>query len=188
MAPRNPRARSRDMVISMAVIMVPLLVIMWFFTSDPGEDVERVDVAPVLAKAQEESPYPLLVAEGLDEGWIPLRVAWAKDGQPWITSQPADGNSWQVGYLSPEQVYFGVQQRDDAVRAAVDTITRKGSVIGDEVQLIGRAWERYESQDGRTRSLVNIDGEVASIVTADAGFPELEAFASTLVEVAPKAG
>lgn len=188
MASRNPRARSRDMAISMAVIVIPLLLIVWLFTVDPPRDVEPADVAPVLAVARAESPYPLLVAEPVPEGWTPVRVAWARAGEPWITSEPAIGNSWQVGYLSPDEIYFGVQQRDDGVQAAVRTITREGSAVGSPVDVAGRDWERYESADGRTRSLVATDDELVAIVTADTDFAELEAFAAGLVEIQPEAG
>ena len=34
---RNPNTRSRDMFLSMAVIVVPVLLLVWFFSS-PGEE------------------------------------------------------------------------------------------------------------------------------------------------------
>jgi hypothetical protein len=109
---RNPNTRSRDMFLSMAVIVVPVLLLVWFFSSPGEEEPQRVDVAAQLKRATVESPYPLLVAEGLGSGWVPVRAAWALEGQPWITGEPAEANSWQVGYLSPDGIYFGVQQRD----------------------------------------------------------------------------
>ena len=187
MAGPNKNARTRDMVISMAVIVIPVLLIMWIFTTPADEGAERVDVAATLAVAQEQSPYPVLVADGLEEDWIPTRVAWALSGQPWITSEPAVGDSWQVGYLSPDNVYYGVQQRDESRAEFIGTTTREGSVVGDPVEIAGLTWERYESKDERTRSLVSTDGDVTSIVSADTDFVSLEAFAAMLVEVAPTA-
>lgn len=185
MAARNPKSTARDMLISMGVILVPVLLIVLFFTQSPDQEPETVDVAGTLARARAESPYPLLEAQGLGDDWTPVRVAFAADGQPWITSEPAVGDSWQVGYLSPDGIYFGVQQRNDGEAQFVSTVTRGATPVGGEVQAAGRTWERYESSDGRTRSLVSETDDVTSVVTADTDFMELEAFAGTLVEVEP---
>ena len=184
---RNPNTRSRDMFLSMAVIVVPVLLLVWFFSSPGEEEPQRVDVAAQLKRATVESPYPLLVAEGLGSEWVPVRAAWALEGQPWITGEPAEANSWQVGYLSPDEVYFGLQQRDGAEVAFVRSATREGHAVGGEVEAAGRSWERYESSDGRTRSLVSEGEADTAVVAADADFVALEAFAATLTEVAPQA-
>lgn len=170
------------MVISMTVLLVPIALITWWFTLDPEAKPEAIDVEATLTRAQAESPYPVLSAEDLGEGWVPVRVAWAKEGQPWITGEPATGNWWQVGYLSPVEIYYGVQQRDGVGGAFVTDLTRDGSPLGGTVELAGRTWERFESGDGRTRSLVHEDELVTSIVTADTDFTSLEEFAATLVE------
>ncbi|MFT3889054.1 MAG: DUF4245 family protein [Arachnia sp.] len=181
---RNPNTRPRDMFISMAVIVVPVLLLVWFFSSPGEQKPERVDVSAQLTRATEESAYPLLVADGLGDGWTPVRASWAKEGQPWITGDPAEADSWQVGYLSPDEVYFGVQQRDGAEVAFVRSATREGHAVGGEVQAAGRSWQRYESKDGRTRSLVSEAEADTAVVAADADFLALEAFAATLTEVA----
>lgn len=185
MAGMNKAARSRDMVLSMAVIMVPVLLIVWFFTQPGDTTPQRADVAGTLAAAEEQADYPLLVAQGLGDDWVPVRAAWAQSGKPWITSEPAVGDSWQVGYLSPQETYFGVQQRDESSSQFVSATTRDGKPVGDTVDFAGHTWDRYESADGRTRSLVTVQGEVTSVVTADTDFASLDAFASSLVEVTP---
>ncbi|MDO5676025.1 MAG: DUF4245 domain-containing protein [Propionibacteriaceae bacterium] len=182
---RNPNARSRDMIISLAVIAIPIILIMALFTRTPEEKAEPVDLGPFLGRAVAESSYPVLTADGLGEGWLPVRAAWAKKGQRWITAEPALGNSWQVGYLSPDQIYYGVLQRDAAGEELIRSNTREGKEIGEPVSLAGREWVRYESKDGRTVSLVNAQGDVTTVVSADTDFTQLEAFTSTLVENPP---
>ncbi|GAA4896487.1 hypothetical protein GCM10025789_12810 [Tessaracoccus lubricantis] len=178
---RNPKARGRDMIISLAVIAVPVLLLIVLFTSTPEQEARAIDLGPFVSRAEAESPYPVLVAEGLGEGWIPVRAAWATKGEPWITTDPALGNSWQVGYLSPDEIYYGVLQRDESGPELVREATREGAEIGEETSLAGRDWSRYESKDGRTRSLVNDTDGVTTVVSADTDFAELEAFTSTLV-------
>lgn len=180
MAGRNPQARARDMVISMAVLLVPLALIAWLFTSDPEPEVEIVDVAPVLAMAEDESPYPVLRAVNLPGDWVPTRVAWAADGNQWFTGEPAVGNSWQLGYLAPNGIYVGLQQRDRAVESFVSDITQEGRRQSEVTDLAGRTWEHWVSDDDRTRSLVWRDGDMVAVVSGNTDFDQLDAFAGTL--------
>ena len=168
------------MVISMAVIMVPLLIITWIFTNDPEPEARPVDVAPVVALAEAESPYPILRAVNLPEGWVPVRVAWAKDGGQWITKEPAVGNSWQLGYLAPNGIYVAVQQRDREVETFVRAVTQDGRMEQDVTELPGRTWEHWVSRDEVTRSLVWRDGDMVAVVSGDTDFDQLAAFAGSL--------
>lgn len=195
MARSNPKSGARDMIISMAVILVPVLVLVLLFSAPGDADnpvgasaTPKVDIPRVLEIAEAESPYPLLVAGGLDDGWIPLRVGWAQDGGTWITGEPAVGDSWQVGYLGPDGIYYGVQQRNAVAPAFITATTREGRAVGGEVDLVGRTWLRYESKDGRTRSLVSERDDSTAVVSADTDFMKLEAFTATLVEVGPTVG
>lgn len=169
------------MVISMAVLLVPLALIIWLFTNDPEATVEPVDVGPVLAGAEKESPYPILRTSNLPGDWVPTRVAWAADGDTWITQNPAVGNSWQLGYLAPNGIYVAVQQRDRAVETFISDATQSGKRQSDVTELGGRTWEHWVSADGRTRSLVWRDGEMVAVVTGDTDFEQLDAFAGSLI-------
>lgn len=180
MAGRNKNAGSRDMVISLLVLFVPVVLIYWFFTSDPEPEPELVNYAPVLALAQEESPYPVLHPVNLPEDWVPVRVAWAADGDSWITNEPAVGNSWQLGYMAPNEIYVAVQQRDRAPVQFIMDVTRDGAPSGETVSLAGREWEQWVSEDDRSRSLVWRDGDLSAVVTGDTDFAQLEAFTATL--------
>lgn len=193
MAARNPKSNARDMIISMAVILIPVLLLVYFFSA-PGDadkpgageaSAARVNIGQTLEVARAESTFPLLLPEGLGDDWTPMRVGWAQDGENWITGEPADGDSWQVGYLGPDQIYYGVQQRGGSGAAFITATTREGSAVGGDVELAGHTWTRYESKDGRTRSLVSKEEGSVAIVSADTDFVSLEAFAALLVEAAP---
>ncbi|HMR48351.1 MAG TPA: DUF4245 domain-containing protein [Arachnia sp.] len=174
------KGTSRDMVISMAVLIIPVLLITWFFTQTPKPEVEVVDVAPVLAQAEAESPYPILRPVGLPGDWRPIRVAWAADGERWITGEDAVGNSWQLGYLAPNDIYVAIQQRDRSAASFITWVTREGYREDGTVDAAGLTWERYVSHDGRTRSLIAKDDAMVAAVTGDTDFDQLEAFATTL--------
>lgn len=180
MARPNPKSRSTDMLISMAVLLIPIALILWFFTDNPEAEVEPIDIQPQLTRAEAESPYPVLRATNLPEGWEPVRAAWAKDGSKWIDDQAAVGNAWLLGYMGPDGIYYGVEQRDRAAGDVIVRITREGHETGETVEAAGMEWTSYESKDGRTTSLVSRDGDAVAVIAADTDLDAVAAFATTL--------
>lgn len=168
------------MVISMAVLLIPLALISWLFTNNPEPTVETVEVAPVLAQAEAESPYPVLRATNLPNDWVPTRVAWAADQTQWITGEPAVGNSWQLGYLAPNGIYLAVQQRDRAVESFIADITQQGRRQPEVSDIAGRTWEHWISEDELTSALVWRDGDMVAVVAGNTDFDQLDAFAGAL--------
>lgn len=168
-------ATAGDMVRSLVVIIVPLLIIFFFFTRNLDDHpVEEVDVAPILTAARQEASYPVVVPVNLPDGWVPTRVSWEPDGRDGVPPE----QFWRVGYLSPQEIYFEVNQSPDGSTLITDQ-TREG--VPDGTSSIGDAeWERRISPDGRTRSLVQSTDEVTTVIVADADYAALEAFAGTL--------
>lgn len=156
------------MVLSLLVILVPVALIVWFFQSAPEPDLEAVEVGPVLAQAQEESPYPVLFTPNFPPGLRPVRVRWAHDGQRWIDGEPAVGNAWQLGFFDEQTgSYVGLQQRDRNTDAFLTRVTRDGAPDGEPVTIEGRQWEPWVSNDGRTLSMVWRTGEMVAAITCD---------------------
>lgn len=172
--------RPIDMVLSLAAILVPILLISWFFTRTPeSPPISPVDWAPTLATARAESPFPVLAPVNLPETWVPRKVVWARPGQPGPDGKPAVGNTWQLGILSPDQVYLSLTQRDSAQAALVSELSRNGSRDGT-AQVGGTTWDRYVSPDGRTKAIAQVAGAVVTVVAGDTTYDGLTAFASTL--------
>lgn len=180
MARPNPNSRSRDMLISLSVLLVPLVLLIWFFTDNPEAKPQAIDIKPALVRAEAESPYPVLRATALPEGWLSVRAAWAKSGSPWIDNKPADANIWQVGYFGPDGIYYAVEQRDSGAGSMILRTTRQGHATGQEITAAGLSWQVYQSEDGRTTSLVaQTDAQIA-VVSADTTEEAVIAFTQTL--------
>lgn len=167
------------MIISLAVLLIPIVILISIYATPGDETVEPVDVAAVLEVARAEAPYPVLVPVGLPAGWVPNRVRWAEAGEPWLNGEPSPGNSWQVGYINPEGIYVALQQRDSVAVSFIAEVTQDGSpgetsVIGDYT------WTRYSAKEGRTNSLVAQVGESTAIISGDTSFDVLEQFAAVL--------
>lgn len=174
--PANPG----DMVRSLAVILVPLLIITVLFTRNPDDHpVTVVDVTPSLTAARQQAPYPVLAPVNLPPQWRPIRVSWEKLGRPALNGERSVRNAWRLGYLDPEGVYVALDQGDRLPEDLVATASRDGTPDGQST--VGAdTWERRVSLDGRTRALVLRRPEVTSVVSGDTGYGELEAFAGSL--------
>jgi hypothetical protein len=178
--PSIKNARPRDMVISLGVILVPVVLISWFFTRTPPDaPVRTVDWQQVLTSSRQVAPFPLLGPVGLPTTWVATKAEWATTGQPAVNREPAPGNTWQLGMLTPDKVYVSLTQRDAAGPALVAQVSRNGRADGSS-SIGGASWTRWVSSDDRTRTISRIDGAVTIVVSGDLSYDGLDAFASTL--------
>jgi Protein of unknown function (DUF4245) len=169
-----------DLVRSLALILIPLVVITVLFTELPKDHpVEVIDPQPVLAEARQEAPYPVLAPANLPEDWRPIRVDWVPKGEPYLNGEPSLRNMWRLGYLNPDGVYVAVMQGDLEAEDFISAETRDGVADGQST-ISGQIWERRVSADDRSRFLVRHEPAVTTIVEGDTSYAALEAFAATL--------
>ena len=171
------------MILSLAVILVPVLVITFLFTRNLDDHpVEVVDWRPVLSQARKEAPFNVLAPVNLPDEWRPIRVSWVKVGENETGGEPSPRNAWQLAYLDPDDRFVAIYQGDRERDNFLDSVTREGQVDPEqaEVTIEGQTWKRYVSKDERTRSLVQTSTKVTTIVVGDEEYEALEAFASTL--------
>ena len=174
------QATAGDMIRSLALIVIPLLVIAIIFTNVPDDHpVQEVDWKPVLATAQKQAPFDVLAPTNLPEGWRATRVNWVPQGRPYLNGEASPRNLWQIGFLSPDDVYIDLNQGDARPQEMVDLQSREGMPDGNSV-IAGQTWQRLVSPDGRTRSLVLRGPSATVVVSADLPYEALEAYASTL--------
>ncbi len=89
--------------------------------------------------------------------------------------QPSVRNQWALGFLTPDDVFIGLDQGDLQPDDLVEEQTREGTADGQST-VGGQAWERLVSPDGRTRSLVRREPAVTTIVSGDLAYEALEAY------------
>jgi len=174
------QATAGDIIRSLALIVIPLAVIAIIFTNVPDDHpVKEVDWQPVLATARKQAPFEVLAPTNLPEGWRATRVNWVPQGRPYLNGEASPRNLWQIGFLSPDDVYIDLNQGDARPQEMVDQQSREGTPDGNSV-IAGQTWQRLVSPDGRTRSLVLHDPSATVVVSADLPYEALEAYASTL--------
>ena len=169
-----------DLIRSLALIVIPLIVIAVIFTDLPDDHpVKEVDWNPVLTTAREQAPFDVLAPTNLPEGWRATRVNWVPLGRPYLNGEASPRNLWQIGFLTPDDVYIDLNQGDLRPQEMVDEQSRQGTADGNSV-IGAQTWQRLVSPDGRTRSLVLHGSSATVVVSADLPYEALEAYASTL--------
>lgn len=169
-----------DLMRSLAVILVPLLIITWFFTRTPDTPaMQVVDYQPVLAQARSQAPFAVLAPASVPKGWRATRASWLTTGQPGVGGDPSPRNLWQLGFLNAADVYIELDQGDLKGEDLIADRTRQG--LADGQSTVGsQVWQRLISSDERTRSLVLSSPSVTTIVVGDLPYPDLESYAASL--------
>src|SRR6478735_6072166 len=171
-AARRPTPSVSQIVIAVAILLLPVVLIYWFFSRIPEPKVNAVDWAPVAQKAQAEAPYPVAVPQNLPERWTAVRARWIPIGQPGLDQKPVVGNTFQLGFLTPERVYIGLDQRDVDPIGLIRAASRGGAPDGEST-VAGQSWKRLVSDDGRTRSIVRSDRASAVVISGDLPYEAL---------------
>ena len=168
------------MVRSLAIIIVPVVLLYWLFSSEAEPTpVQVIDYGPTVREATEKAPYPVMAPEGLAEEWRPVQASYFPKGETADDGKPAAGNRFTLGFLSPDDIHYGVVQTDQEPEEIIGELSRGGQQQGEET-IEGRQWERWRSPDGRTGVLASTTDGVTITVTADTDFTRLADFARTL--------
>jgi Protein of unknown function (DUF4245) len=168
-----------DMIRSLAVILIPVVIITYFFTRTPDAPVKTVDWTPVLAQARKQAPFDVLAPRAVPQDWRATKASWVAQGRPGLNGDPSPRNLWQLGFLDSTDTYLELDQGDLQGPDLVADKTRKGLPDGQST-VQGQVWERRISEDERTRSLVMATPALTTIVTGDLPYADLESFAATL--------
>ena len=175
----RPNPPAIHMIVAMVVVLVPALLAVAWFQRLPAPTVTPVDAAPLVKEARAVSPYEVAVPSSVPDGWVCTRARWVSAGKPGLGGTPSPGDAWSLGYMTPQQMYIGLDQTDAQPDALVGSVTGNGHEDGT-LQVAGRTWTRFEGNDGRTHALVLRQGDRVTVVSGDVPYDALAAFANTL--------
>ena len=176
---------ARDMLVSMALIAVPLLaVVLWFphDAKDPQDAVQTVDYSVSLRQARDPGtlPFEALAPVGLPAGWRATSMHADFD--------PTAPLRWELGFQSPDHQYVALVQVTGGklVKGVLDTQVPNAST-GAQTTVGGFTWTEYTSADGQRRAIARTEEgtgtpatPVGVVVAGTGSFAELEQFASAL--------
>lgn len=183
MAGGSGGGRTSDLLISLAVLLIPIVLIVWVFTHNPDRpSVEIPDWESATKVVAQEAPFAAYAPVAVPESWTANRARWTPVGQPGLDGEPVPGDTWQLGFVDERPMYIGLDQSNAPTAAFVAQVTRSGRPDGSST-VEGQQWVRYLSSDGRTRALVATEKDSTVIVSGDLDYTELESFSQTLTKL-----
>ncbi|MCF6521980.1 DUF4245 domain-containing protein [Streptomyces sp. JJ36] len=162
----------RDMVLSLAVILLAAGVIYQFVPhdEDQGDGARRVDYRVEVNTARRAAPYPVAAPEGLPRDWRPTSVHYEGGGP--------DGAAWHLGFLTPGEEYAAVEQSDARPGPYISDVTFGAERTGRTQRIDGAEWVRYEGR--KYDALVREEPGFTTVVTGTASFAQLAELAAAL--------
>ena len=173
---RAARMNAANMVRSLLPLVLICLVIVWWTSFRQGPDVQpvrEVDPTSTVDLAAARASYPIVVPQGLDDGYRPTSARTdagaASEGDP-VTLE--------IGYVTPSEEFAGFVVSDDRHADPVATVLDGADEEGS-VDIGGRPWTRSATAKGET-VLSREDGGVIVTVSGSASEKELETLAAAV--------
>ncbi len=169
------------MLLSMAVLLVPILLISWFFTREPDEPpLENLDWKAAVATARAEADFPVMAPTEVPASWRATSTYWHKPGQQ-VGDRSLAGHEWSLGLLDDNQQHLSLKQSDAPAAAWLRAVMRDGREDGT-VRVKDHTWTKWVSADGRTHYLSRAVGDSTVLLAADHDAEALVTFAGMLSE------
>lgn len=173
------RTTARDMVLSLAVVAVPIALVLTIEPSKSGNPVHPLDAATfqtTLQAARAAEPFTVLQPTGLPATWKLTSAYYNPAG-----SGPAD---WHVGYLTPGGGYASLEQTTEPFAGFLNDQHSDASA-DPAVQIAGATpdvWQHYAgtTPKGLSTLLYAQTGKSTVIVAGSASLAELEQLAASL--------
>jgi hypothetical protein len=161
----------RDMVLSLAVIVLAAGVVYLFIPHDPDRDpVKAVDYRVALSTARRAAPYPIVAPQGLPKEWRATSVTY--------DAHSDRGAAWHLGFLTGRDQYAAVEQSDARALPYIETVTQGAHRTDHDQTIDGERWVRWEGT--KYDALVRRSDGWTTVVTGTAPFGKLTELAGAL--------
>ena len=160
----------KDMVLSLAAVMLTGLVIYYFIPHSGGNGVHPVEYGAAVDSARRAAPYPVLAPTGLPKGWNATEVNY--------NGMDATDAVWSLGFIDPGGQYVSVQQSNGAPADFIPSVTTGGVKVSGTSTVNGVVWSHY--QGSNYRALVLQTPKVTTVVTGTESYAAMESFAARL--------
>ena len=175
MAGRKPRGRETawDMILSMAAVTATVGVIMLLAWRPQQEVVQSVDYPAAVENAKLSAIWPISIPSELPE-------SYGDQGDV----------RWLVGFQTQAGEYISIWQSDGPARKVIATATNNADCEGTELitnnkSAVASIWQKCEIAKPLTRSFVQTNGAVTTVVAGTVQWAELLEFAQSLEQVSP---
>ncbi|MET0521585.1 MAG: DUF4245 domain-containing protein [Jiangellaceae bacterium] len=170
-APSSSGRSPKDMVISLAVLLVPIALLLIFYRVVlSGDAPVTVDAAPTIQQARSANVFPVIVPQGLNDDWHTSTATFRRD---------ANGATLRLGYVDPDD--DPVQLVESSVPPATllpAELTREAEERST-FRAPNGVWRLYDARPGE-QALVLSDGQRTIIVVGRTDVKNLQTLASSL--------
>lgn len=163
----------RDMFLALASLLVPILLVGALLRACGSAEPTVVDPAPAIEDARTAGLFPVLVPQGLDEGWRTVQARFARDGKD------AAVGTLRLGYLTPSGGQLLLVESNADAGALLAAELGNDVRPDGEVVVAGRPWTRSIVRNDE-RSLVLVEEERTVIIVGRAPAEEMTALAESL--------
>ena len=161
-----------DMVLSLAIVLGvigAIMLVTWRPTPDP---VREIDPIPLLAFANSQADFPVLVPQIAG-----LRATSAR----WEPTKYSQNDPvWHVGYVTAEEEYLEITQsaasNEEYLINEIAGITAEGEKL-----IAGQDWLVFGGSD--SRALVHVTPDSTTVLRGTVSAAELEAAVSSLAPI-----
>jgi hypothetical protein len=156
------------MVISLAVLLVPVLLLVGGYQLLTGRNRPvEVDPAPALASA-EAAGMAVATPTDLGENWVPVSA---------VFQEVEHGLTLRIGYLTPDGPSVQLVQSTVPAEELLPAELPDEAVPAGTLDVAGEPWQLYQNRDGE-RALVLLTPDLTTLVvgaTTDAQLHQLAA-------------
>jgi hypothetical protein len=171
---RKDRAKARTLtnmvwaLLACFIVVAFLMIVTW---RPKQETVRAVEYTAQLEDAKKVAPWV--------RGPAPMPAGWTATSVEFRTPEQSP-STWHLGVVTNEKKYVGLEQSD--VTGKQFQADKLGRTSDDGTSTVaGVTWQRKTLLDRKDEhALVLVGSGVTTIVTGNAGYPALEAFASAL--------
>jgi hypothetical protein len=157
--------------------LIPLVLIAglfalyeWLGQPHGSSGIHVIDTHGPIEAARQQAGFPLLVPNGLGNGWRPTSTELTP-------AAPSAAASFRIGYVTPAGKYAEFLESNDAADAVA---AQYGPLSADGTTPVGAAaWSKFQTADGKAL-LRHTTGSVTVVVSGNAGLAELSQLAASL--------
>jgi hypothetical protein len=159
------------MVLSMAVLLVPIALLLIFYRVFlNGDAPTTVDPSSVIEEAQSAKAFPVVVPANLGGDWHVASATFQRQ---------AAGATLRLGYVDPDKNGLQLIESNVPPATLLPAELTTGAKPVDTFRADARVWRLYDARPGE-QALVVTEPDRTLIVVGDAGSHHLETLAAAL--------
>ncbi|WP_312033823.1 DUF4245 domain-containing protein [Actinoplanes sp. TBRC 11911] len=170
-ASRGSERRPRDMILSLAVLLVPVAILLVIYrTLFNGDAPITVDPAPTIQEAQQANLFKVAVPQGLGDDWHTASARFTR---------ASNGATLRIGYVDPGKDPIQLIESSVPTDTLLPVELTKAAKPTGTFRATNGVWRQFDGRPGE-QALVLADQSRTIIVVGQADVDNLRKLAGSL--------